>query len=77
MRQRLQQQSRFVAACLLMILATTKIVEAHSEGGAATGFFSGFKHPISGLGSRVSIMFQACYGAKFALSKLTGRGWHK
>jgi urease accessory protein len=48
---------------IILLVATASPVLAHSEAGMAGGFFSGLKHPISGLDHVVAMVAVGLWGA--------------
>lgn len=54
---------RVTALVLALIIFTPSLALAHSEGGVAGGFFSGFTHPIAGWDHVVAMVAVGLWGA--------------
>jgi len=57
------QRAMRSALGLAILLATTTTAHAHSEGGLAGGFLSGFFHPINGIDHVIAMVAVGLWGA--------------
>ena len=57
------QRAMRSALGLALLLATTTTAHAHSEGGLAGGFLSGFFHPINGIDHVIAMVAVGLWGA--------------
>jgi urease accessory protein len=63
MKAKMKQWRQYAALGLAMLMLTPATALAHREVGQATGFLSGFEHPISGLDHVLAMIAVGLWGA--------------